>query len=159
TKFFAGARFPPPPMRCLSRRIEVHQSSRGEFMRALLSLVVLVSCCCGQNIEIAKPVDLKLASDFLKVCGSAHELFKPGDHNFEAVKNAPPAKFQETWQRALDAKTAELSICIAYLEGIAEGWQEGHEHGVVAMEFPGNFPRDLRAALQNVSQKQLQDTN
>jgi len=128
-------------------------------MRRLLSVVLLLSCSFAQEIEFTKPADLKLASEFLKVCGRASESSKPSENNFQVMKNGPPEKFQETFQRVLDAKVAELGICIAYLEGIAEGWQEGHEHGVVAMEFPGNYPLDLNAALKTVSERQLKDAS
>jgi hypothetical protein len=129
-------------------------------MRVLFSLVLLVSCSFAQDIEFSHPADLKLTNNFLKVCGRASEgNLKPSEHNFEAVKSVPPAKFEVAFQRALDASAAEFGLCIAYLEGIEEGWQEGHEHGVVAMQFPGNYPRDLKAALNTVSQQQLKDAS
>src|SRR6478672_2922258 len=132
-------------------------SGQGEFMRWLPLFAMLVSCCFAQDIEFSRPSDIKLASGFLKVCG--RESNKPSEHNLEAMKNTSPSKFSETFQRVLDAGLADLGMCLAYVEGLAEGWQEGHEHGVVAMQFPGNFPHDLQVALKAVPEKQLNDAS
>ena len=39
-------------------------------------------------------------------------------------------------------KLADESLCSGYLNGLINGWRDGHGHGVLAAHFPGAFPAD-----------------
>ncbi len=47
-------------------------------------------------------------------------------------------------------------MCLAFVSGLEKGWKEGHEHGVVAAQFPEGWPKDEKKALDALPLKQVQ---
>lgn len=78
----------------------------------------------------------------------------------EALKNAPPAASAvDPILKQMDNRMVEVAMCFGYLTGLVDGWQEGHEHGVMAAQFPNAWPKDEKKALATLSSKQLSEAN
>ncbi len=80
----------------------------------------------------------------------------PSKERLETLKNVAPSQFMEKLKEAMADRTTEVTMCLAYVAGIEHGWKEGHEHGVVAAEFPEGWPKDEQKSLANLPLKQLQ---
>jgi PEGA domain-containing protein/Ssp1 endopeptidase immunity protein Rap1a len=92
------------------------------------------------SIQTATPASLQSAGGFLDVCGRKEDVSK---ENFNAMKNAASGEAWNTiLQKALDASLADKYLCVGYLNGLREGWEEGHDDGVLAAHFPAGVPRD-----------------
>jgi hypothetical protein len=72
------------------------------------------------------------------------------------MKSAPPSQAMTALNKAMDDHFAEQVMCIAYVAGLTEGWKEGHQHGVVAAQFPDGWPKDEDKAIKALPQKQLE---
>jgi len=72
------------------------------------------------------------------------------------LKSAPASQIIETLNEVTAQRTAEVAMCLGYLSGIEQGWKEGHEHGVIAAQFPDGWPKDEKKALAALPLKQLQ---
>ncbi len=61
--------------------------------------------------------------------------------------------------KVLSDANADHSMCLAYLEGLYEGWKEGNSHGVVVAHVHAPPPRDskaMEAAFESMSPKELE---
>jgi hypothetical protein len=108
------------------------------------------------SIQTAKPSDIQTAGGFLDVCGRPD--LRVSKRNMESVGKASNA--MEAIHDAMNAALADRTLCIGYLTGLIEGWQEGHDQGVLAAHFPAGVPRNesdpFHADLKSVSSNELQ---
>ena len=58
--------------------------------------------------------------------------------------------------KAIADRATEVVMCLAFVSGLQQGWKEGHEHGVIAAQFPDGWPNDEKKALSALPLKQLQ---
>jgi hypothetical protein len=107
--------------------------------------------------QIAPVPKIQTAGGFLDVCGSSETQMSAAQ--LEAVKKALPSEMPEALYRQMDNRMAEVTMCFGYLGGLIEGWKEGHEHGVIAAQFPDAWPTDEQKALAGLPLKQLQAVN
>lgn len=107
----------------------------------------------NKKITTASISDLQHASGFAKVCGRGDTAIS--EENLATLKTSDgdPKLLYE----AMDAALADRRTCIAYLNGIIDGWQSGHEHGVDVMVFPKGIPvaDHYAEALKALSLEQL----
>lgn len=115
-----------------------------------LCLFCLSGVCSAQIASVSK---LATADGFLEACGQEGALSK---EQAETVKNAPPSQIMEKWNKAMDDSVSEATMCLGFVAGLHLGWKEGHEHGVVAAQFPDGWPKDEKKALAALPLKQLQ---
>ncbi|HEV1992993.1 MAG TPA: PEGA domain-containing protein [Candidatus Acidoferrum sp.] len=102
--------------------------------------------------------DIQTAGGFLDVCGLKES--QAPKKSVDVVAKAPAGEVLDTFKIAMDATLADRKLCYGYLAGVIDGWQEGHEHGVMAAHFPAGIPRDksdpFRLELKSVSLNELQ---
>jgi Rap1a immunity proteins len=103
--------------------------------------------------QIATISNIQMASGFLDVCGRSESQFSKAQS--ETVKNALPSQMMETLKGVMDERVTDESLCMGYVAGLIEGWKEGHEHGVMAAQFPDGWPQDEKKALGTLPLKQL----
>jgi hypothetical protein len=126
------------------------------------ALVLLPLCCLAQNTTLQK---LQTVGGFLEVCG--REDPQLSKERIEAVAKAPPGEVMHAIEKVWAAGFADQTLCLGYLNGLYEGWEEGHQHGVLAATFPAGLPRlevfgaptplpDLSTALKSLSDKELE---
>ena len=119
-------------------------------------LLPLVYCVCGYA-QTAIPShtvsNIQNVNGYLDICGVKEGAFSKDVG--EALNRVPSSQIMESLQKAMDGSLADKNMCFAYLTGIAEGFKDGHEHGVVAAQFPEGFPKDEPAALKTLPLKQL----
>jgi hypothetical protein len=120
-------------------------------MKRLITFFVLLSGIAAA--QIAPLSTLLTAGGFLEVCGSTEIAMSAAQA--AAVKNASPSEMPQKLYQETDNRVAEVAMCYGYLEGIIEGWKEGHEHGVAAAQFPNGWPTDEKKALAALPVKQL----
>lgn len=132
-------------MRCLPKSFIV------PFLGFCVCLpLFLPSTCSAQIAPLSK---LWTAGGFLEVCGRGdQELSK---EQLATVKNAPPSQLTEKLKEAMADRTAEFAMCLGFVSGLQQGWKEGHEHGVIAAQFPDGWPTDEKKALAALPVKQL----
>jgi len=121
---------------------------------ALVACLFLSSVCSAQVASISK---LQTAGSFLEVCGRAETQLSK--EQGESVKNAPVGQTIDALKQAMNDNLREQTMCLAYVAGLIEGWEEGHEHGVTAAQFPDGWPKDEEKALKALPLKQLQSAN
>jgi hypothetical protein len=134
----------------------------GHFIRAFVCLMGV--CICSPlflpntcSAQIAPLYKLRTAGDFLDVCGRGdQELSK---EQLATVKNAPPSQAMEKLREAGADRLTEVVMCAAFVSGLEQGWKAGHEHGVIAAQFPAGWPEDEQKALSGLPLKQLEATN
>src|SRR5438105_14867355 len=97
-------------------------------MRTFALCLIIVSTGSFAQITTAKPSDILAAGGFVDVCSDNTKFSKK---NSEALKSVRPDEIMAMFQRALDAQLADQTMCLAYLQGVIDGWREGHEHGVI----------------------------
>lgn len=68
----------------------------------------------------------------------------------------PASEFLDKLGKEMADRTAEVTMCLAFVSGLEQGWKEGHQHGVVAAQFPEGWPKDEKKALAALPLKQLQ---
>lgn len=119
--------------------------------RTLIVCFILLSSACFA--QVAGVDQVLLAGGFLDVCGHAAGQFSKAQG--ETVKNAPPSQLMDTLNKVMADSVADNSLCLGYVAGLIEGWKEGHEHGVVAAQFPDGWPKDEKKALAALPPKQL----
>ena len=117
----------------------------------VVCLICLSGACFGQIAPVAR---LSTGSGFLEVCGRSDTA--PSKEQLDTVKNASPSEAMDKIKQAMADRTAEVAMCFAFLSGLEQGWKEGHEHGVVAAQFPAGWPNDEEKALAALPAKQLQ---
>lgn len=117
----------------------------------IVSILFFSSLCFAQIASISK---LQTAGGFLEVCGS--DVSQPSKEQVETVKNAAPSQVMDSIKQAMADRLAEQIMCHSYVVGLIEGWKEGHEHGVLAAQFPNALPQDEKKALSTLPLKQLQ---
>ena len=122
-------------------------------MKAVAALLMLSACCFAQT---AKSSEIGTIGGFLDVCG--HEVTQLSKEQMDAMAKAPTGEFLHTIDKAMGANVADHAVCFAYLKGLIDGWEEGHEHGVLAMQFPAGIPdkEHLAVALKSMTAKDLQ---
>lgn len=121
------------------------------------TLVVCVLLSGISFAQMARVTDIQQASGFLTVCGQDDDkMLGLSAAQAEAVKNAPPSKTLDTLTQQMANRMAEVAMCYGYLAGLIDGWKEGHEHGVIAAQFPDAWPKDEKKALSTLPLKQLQ---
>jgi hypothetical protein len=103
--------------------------------------------------QIAPVSSLQSASGFLETCGSPDTALSAAQA--AAVKNALPSELPQKLYQEMDNRVAEVATFFAYLAGLIEGWKEGHEHGVIAAQFPDGWPADEKKALAALPLKQF----
>jgi hypothetical protein len=122
-------------------------------MKALIIFVLLSSVCFAQVPPVSK---LLTAGGFLDVCGlSEMQLSKEQVATMKSNASQGMAAFN----KAMDDRLAQEAMCIGYVAGLTDGWQEGHEHGVVAAQFPDGWPQDEEKAFSALPTKTLQAAN
>jgi hypothetical protein len=121
-------------------------------MKALIMFILLLPCV--SFAQIASISKLLTADGFLDVCGGSESQLSK--EQVAAMKSAPPSQAMDALKKGMDDRLAEEAMCIGYVAGLTEGWKEGHEHGVVAAQFPDGWPRDEKKALSALPEKQLQ---
>jgi len=112
-------------------------------MKALAAclFIGLSTCCYAQTTPVSK---IRFVAGFLEVCDvKDNQLSKT---RTEVLKNTT-GNVMDALKKAMDDQLAEVSLCFDYLSGLADGWQEGHEHGVIAAHFPAAYPSDLKKSL------------
>ena len=117
----------------------------------IVCLVCLSSACLAQVASISQ---LVTAGGFVDICGLSDG--QSSKEQAEALKQAPPSATTDALSRALADKTADFALCVGYVVGVSQGWKEGHEHGVVAAQFPDGLPKDEEKAVKALPLKQLQ---
>lgn len=117
-------------------------------------LLSSVTACTVTVAQIAPVSKIQTAGGFLDVCGSSETQMSAAQG--EAVKKALPSEMPEALYRQMDNRMAEVTMCFGYLGGLIEGWKEGHEHGVIAAQFPDAWPTDEKKALDGLPLKQVQ---
>jgi len=127
---------------------------RGLVIGLFCAPLLLSTSCFAQT---ASPSDLTSAGGFLDVCGRP-----PGEvskKSLDAVAKAPTSEKWDAMKKSWADATADHALCLAYLTGLYEGWEEGNAHGVFAALCPEDLaaisagvPRDLKS----VSDQQLQ---
>jgi hypothetical protein len=118
-------------------------------------LAVLFACLSTISFAQIAPVSkLLTAGGFLEVCG--REATQLSKEQAQELKSSPPSNSNEAFNKALADRTAEEAMCLGYVVGVKKGWREGHEHGVVAAQFPDGWPKDEQKALSALPLKQLQ---
>ena len=90
----------------------------------------------------------------MDLCGLADTQFSK--EQMEALKSVAPSQFMAKLDKVMADKIADMRLCIGYLSGLEQGWKEGHEHGVMAAQFPEGWPKDQTKALAALPLKQLQ---
>jgi len=121
-------------------------------MKTLIAFFTLLS---GVGLAQIAPVSsIQTAGGFLEVCGSPDTQMSAAQA--EALKKAPPSEVPSALSKQMDNRIAEVTMCFGYLAGLIEGWKEGHEHGVVAAQFPKGWPNDEKKALDHLPLKQLE---
>lgn len=123
-------------------------------MKILIAFFVLLS---GLDAQIAPVSKLQTAGGFLEVCGAPETQLSAAQ--LAAAKKALPSEMPEALYRQMDNRVAEVAMCLGFLGGLTEGWKEGHEHGVIAAQFPDGWPSDEKKALAALPLKQLQEAN
>jgi hypothetical protein len=121
-------------------------------MKILTLCLLGLSAVC--SAQVAAITDIATASGFVETCGR-----KPGTYSkeqAETIKNAPPSQVLEAMTKALHDSASEGMMCLGFVAGLHMGWEEGHEHGVVAAQFPDGWPKDEKKALAALPLKQLQ---
>jgi hypothetical protein len=122
---------------------------------ALVACLFLASVCSAQVAPISK---LQTAGGFLEVCGRADTQLSK--EQVETMKrNAQAGQPMDALKQALNDSLTEQAMCLAYVDGLIEGWKEGHEHGVTAAQFPDGWPEDEEKAIKALPLKQLQASN
>jgi hypothetical protein len=109
------------------------------------------------HAQIAKPSDLLTVGGFLDVCGAAKGQFS--EKSEDAINKASPSEVNEAIKNAFNEKMANDGLCMGFLNGLREGWREGHEHGVIAAHFRIGVPLDLTAGLKALPSKELEAIN
>jgi hypothetical protein len=96
---------------------------------------------------------LQHAWGFAKVCGRDDTAISEENVATLKTSDGDPKLLYE----AMNAALADRRTCIAYLNGIIDGWQSGHEHGVDVMVFPKGIPvaDHYAEALKTLSLEQL----
>ncbi len=125
-------------------------SSKNRLAFVAMYLLLLSTPCFAQT---ATPSSIGTAGGFLDVCGLKDTQLSK--ETMDTVKKAPTGEAMETLNKALAQKTAEVNLCLGYLKGLMEGWQEGHEHGVMAAHFPDGVPRDVTNAVKSLPDKEI----
>lgn len=123
------------------------------------ALVLLPFCCFAQTGTLFSPVrpqKLQTVGGFLEVCG--REPSQTSKERMEAVAKVPPGEYIDALEKVMAAGFADQTVCLAYLTGVYDGWEEGHEHGVLAAKFPAGVPRDLSTALKSLSLEEVRTT-
>lgn len=107
------------------------------------------------KITTATVVDIQQAGGFAKVCGRDDTAIS--EANAAVLKSNKTGDFTALLFRAQDAALVDREICITYLSGLIDGWQEGHQHGVDVMLFPAGIPNTdhYGAALKSLPIEQL----
>ncbi len=121
-----------------------------KLQRSIAIVIFLSNACFGQVASISK---LSTAGGFLEVCGRPDESPK---EQLDSVKSTPPSQSLDKIKAAMTDRMTEVAMCLAFVSGLEQGWKEGHEHGVVATQFPEGWPKDEKKALAALPFKQLQ---
>jgi hypothetical protein len=116
-------------------------------------IVMLIFFSCRCLAQISPLSTIWTAKGFLDVCGRADTTVSK--EQLETVKNAPPSQMMDKLGEVTAQRTAEVVMCLAYVSGLEQGWKEGHEHGVVAAQFPEGWPKDESKGLASLPVKQL----
>jgi hypothetical protein len=128
---------------------------RAKEMKALISCFVFISSMCvGQVAPVSK---LVLAGGFVEVCGRPDTQLSL--EQGESVKKAAVGQTIDALKQAMNDRLAEEVMCLGYVAGLTEGWKDGHEHGVMAAQFPDGWPEDEQKAIKALPLKQLQASN
>lgn len=131
-------------------------SCRGGGRLSMKTLVVCLVCLLS-SVSLAQIAPLSSiweAGTFLDVCGRPDGALSK--EQLDAAKNAPPSQFTDKLKEEMSNRTVEVVMCLTFVSGLEQGWKEGHEHGVMAAQFPGEWPKDEKKALESVPPKQLQ---
>jgi hypothetical protein len=109
------------------------------------------------DITTANVSDIQQAAGFAKICGRKGTV---SEENL-AVLKASRGDITQLMYKAMDANLVDRATCVAYLTGIIDGWQEGHEHGVAAMVFPKGIPDidHYEQAVHSLSTEQMNVAN
>jgi hypothetical protein len=121
-------------------------------MKALIVCFILLSNACFA--QVAPLSSIWNAGGFLDVCGRADESLSKDQ--LDTVKSAPPSQSMDKIKAAMTDRMTEVAMCLAFVSGLEQGWKEGHEHGVMAAQFPEGWPNDEQKALATLTTKQLQ---
>jgi hypothetical protein len=120
------------------------------FLLAICFTYISAKC----SAQIAPVSSIQTAGGFLEVCGRTDTQLSK--EQGQTVKDAPVGQTVDALKKAMDDRLAEENMCVGYVAGLIEGWKEGHEHGVVAAQFPDGWPKDEQKALAALPTKQLQ---
>jgi len=123
----------------------------------MLLVVAAVMVFFGESAlaQRAKPSDIQTVGGFLKFCGPDADF--AAKRRKDAVAAAAPGRSLEALQQVMADELSDQALCLGYIAGIDEGWQEGNEHGVLASFFPEHVPSryELEAALKKQSYEQV----
>src|SRR5712664_1944931 len=107
-------------------------------MKALsICLMFLSGVCCAQVSPLSR---LWTADGFLEVCGRPDTA--PSKEQVNTMGTVPPSQVFDTLKQIGADRIAEVAMCLAFVSGLEQGWKEGHEHGVVAAQFPEGWQKD-----------------
>jgi hypothetical protein len=139
----------------LGSKRRYHVALGDTALKHIACLVVFFILLSNVGIaQVASVSQIETAGGFLDVCGPSETQLSAAQA--EALKKAPPSEMPEALYRQMDNRLAEVAMCFGFLGGLSEGWKEGHEHGVIAAQFPEAWPNDEKKALSGLPLKQLQ---
>jgi hypothetical protein len=125
--------------------------------------VTLLICAFAQAVhaQTVNISELQTAGRFLDACGaSADSLSKKAtDALQDSLARATPDQVQAKFQKAMSDSVADEALCLGYLTGLKEGWEEGHVHGVEAVFFPDGVALDISDGVKSLSTKELEAAN
>jgi len=117
-------------------------------------VAVLIFLPSASFAQVAPISSILTAGGFLDVCGRPDESLSK--EQLGAVKSVPPSQSMDKLKAAMTDRMTEVVMCLAFVSGLAQGWKEGHEHGVAAAQFPDGWPEDEKKAFSSLPLKQLQ---
>jgi len=102
----------------------------------------------------ANPSDLQSVGGFLGVCGLPESQLSP--KSVETMKNAPATDTMKIIKKAMADKLTDEALCVGYITGLYEGWNEGNDHGVMVAHTQAAVPLNLTPVLKSMSLKEIE---
>src|SRR5271170_5640166 len=115
----------------------VQNNIMPDLQQLITMLILLSGGCFAQVASVSK---LTTAGGFLVVCGTPDTQLSKSQT--EALMKVSPSQLVDQMGKEMADRTTEVVMCFGYVAGLIEGWKDGHEHGVIAAQFPDAWPKD-----------------